>query len=92
MYRESVRLEFTRRGGIRICLSGGRFSRRPALFAPLRQECLNAHWFLSLEDAKQKIEAWRRYYNEERLHSARAWMTPAEFARLCGKSDLQEKT
>jgi putative transposase len=57
-----------------------------------REECLNAHWFLSLQDAKQKIEAWRRYYNEERPHSARAWMTPAEFARLCGKSGLQGKT
>ena len=24
-----------------------------------RDECLNAHWFLSLEDAQEKIEAWR---------------------------------
>lgn len=35
-----------------------------------RQECLNAHWFLSLADAVEKLEAWRRYYNEERPHSA----------------------
>jgi hypothetical protein len=27
----------------------------------LREECLNANWFLSLRDAKEKIEAWRRY-------------------------------
>lgn len=33
--------------------------------------CLNAHCFLSLEDAKRKIEAWRRYYNEVRPHSDR---------------------
>ncbi|WP_425519683.1 integrase core domain-containing protein, partial [Xanthomonas euvesicatoria] len=39
----------------------------------LRQECLNAHWFLSLADARSKIEAWRRFYNEERPHSALAW-------------------
>jgi putative transposase len=26
-----------------------------------RQECLNEHWFLSLEDATEKIEAWRRH-------------------------------
>lgn len=32
----------------------------------LRQECLNTHWFLSLDDAKSKIEAWRRDYNERR--------------------------
>ena len=29
----------------------------------LRTECLNAHWFLSLEDAREKLEDWRRYYN-----------------------------
>ncbi len=28
-----------------------------------RDECLNAHWFLSLEDAAEKIEAWRMEYN-----------------------------
>ena len=31
-----------------------------------RDECLNTNWFLSLEDAKEKIEAWRRDYNEWR--------------------------
>ena len=35
-----------------------------------RAECLNAHWFLSLDDARRKCEAWRRDYNEERPHSA----------------------
>ncbi len=35
-----------------------------------RQECLNAHWFLNLADAVEKLEDWRRYYNEERPHSA----------------------
>ncbi len=50
----------------------------------LRQECLNASWFLSLGDAKAKIEAWRTYYNESRPHSALDWSTPAEFARRCG--------
>ena len=25
----------------------------------LRDECLNAHWFLSMTDARTKIEAWR---------------------------------
>lgn len=28
----------------------------------LRDECLNTHWLLSLEDARTKIEAWRRDY------------------------------
>ena len=34
----------------------------------LRDECLNVNWFLSLEDARGKIEAWRRHYNESRPH------------------------
>ena len=34
-----------------------------------RAECLNAHWFMSLEDAREKLEAWRRDYNEVRPHS-----------------------
>jgi putative transposase len=35
-----------------------------------RAECLNAHWFMSLDDAGEKCEAWRRDYNEVRPHSA----------------------
>jgi len=35
-----------------------------------RAECLNQHWFLSLDDARQKMEEWRRDYNEVRPHSA----------------------
>jgi len=31
---------------------------------------MNAHWFLTLADAREKMEAWRRYYNEERLHGS----------------------
>jgi len=36
----------------------------------LRDECLNTHWFLSLENARAKIEAWRRDYNENRPHTS----------------------
>jgi putative transposase len=36
----------------------------------LRAECLNAHWFLSLDDARKKLESWRRDYNEVRPHGA----------------------
>ena len=35
----------------------------------LRDECLNANWFLSLADARSKIETWRRQYNESRPHT-----------------------
>ncbi len=46
----------------------------------LRDECLNTHWFLSLEDARAKIEAWRRDYNESRSHTSLGWLTPIEYA------------
>ena len=29
-----------------------------------RDECLNEHWFLSLAEAREKIEVWRRDYNQ----------------------------
>jgi putative transposase len=44
-----------------------------------RDECLNAHWFLSLKDAKDKIEIWRKDYNEYRPHSSLNQLTPAQF-------------
>jgi transposase InsO family protein len=40
-----------------------------------RAECLNAHWFMSLDDARRKCEAWRKDYNEERL-TARSAQRP----------------
>lgn len=44
-----------------------------------RDECLNAHWFLSLDDACSKIEAWRMEYNSYRPHSSLEGLTPDEF-------------
>ena len=41
-----------------------------SLIGKFRDECLNAHWFLSLADAQEKMEDWRKYYNEERPHGA----------------------
>ena len=31
-----------------------------------RDECLNDHWFTDLDDAKTKIENWRRDYRSGR--------------------------
>ena len=47
----------------------------------VRQERLNAFWFLSLDDARCKIEAWRVEYNTVRPHSAIGHMPPTEHAR-----------
>jgi putative transposase len=74
-YERGVELDFSRPGtptdNAKVESFNGRF----------RQECLNTHWFLSLDDARRKIEAWRKDYNESRPHSALQWATPAEFAR-----------
>lgn len=43
-----------------------------------RDECLNSHWFTSLADARQTIEAWRIDYNTERPHSSLGYRTPEE--------------
>ena len=47
-----------------------------AFNSKLRSECLNAHWFMSLADAQEKLEAWRRHYNEDRPHSAIGYNVP----------------
>ena len=47
-----------------------------------RQERRNENWFLSLADAEEKVETWRRYYNGERPHSALGNLSPREFAAL----------
>ncbi len=44
-----------------------------------RDECLNEHWFVDLEDARWIIEAWRVDYNEVRPHSSLGNLTPSEF-------------
>jgi len=48
--------------------------------ARFRLECLNEHWFLSLEDAREKIEEWQQDYNANRPHSSLGNVSPEEFA------------
>ena len=48
--------------------------------ARLREECLNEHVFVTLDDARRKIETWRIQYNRERPHSSLGNLTPEEFA------------
>jgi len=45
----------------------------------LREECLRVNWFRNLFDARIKIAAWKKGYNEERPHSSLGYRTPAEF-------------
>jgi len=46
-----------------------------------RDECLTMNRFMSLEDARDKIERWRRDDNEFRPHSAALYLMPIELAR-----------
>jgi len=56
-----------------------------------RDECLNVNWFLSLEDAREKIERWRVEYNEFLPHSSLGDLTPQEFAdQFSESSESQE--
>ncbi len=54
----------------------------------VRAECLNANWFLSLEDARLKCEAWRIDYNTVRPHSSLGNQTPVERAFGSGPACL----
>ena len=49
-------------------------------------ECLNQHWFLTLDDARQKMEDWRRGYNEVRPHSSIGNMPPISLMNGSGAS------
>lgn len=74
-YTNGVTLDFSCRGkptdNATIESFNGRF----------REECLNVHWFASLEDAQQKIDALRWDYNEHHPHRALKGLSPNEYAR-----------
>ena len=63
-YAHNVILDFTRPGKPTDNAFIKAFNGR------LRAECLNVHWFMTLADAKEKLECWRRDYNEVRPHGA----------------------
>lgn len=46
-----------------------------------RDNCLNQHWFISLADARQKIDEWRADYNAVRPHSSLGYVPPADFEK-----------
>jgi putative transposase len=52
----------------------------------IRDECLNMHRFVSVREARVRLEAFRRHYNEERPHSRLGYQTPSEFKQAWYKS------
>ena len=83
-YANSVTLDFSRPGKP----TDNAFIE--ALNARVRLECLNQHWFLSLEDARVKIDRWREMYNHERPHSQLGYKTPVEFAEAHRKQEAKQ--
>ena len=69
-YMRGVTLDFSRPGKPTDNAFAEAFNSR------VRAECMNAHWFLTLADAREKMEAWRRFYNEDRPHSAIGYKVP----------------
>jgi putative transposase len=83
-YQHQVRIDFSRPGTPTDNAHVESFN------ATLRRECLNAHWFESLPEAKERIEVWRREYNESRPHRALQDRTPEEFAKEVAANQLCE--
>lgn len=79
-YVNGVTLDFSRPGkptdNAYIEAFNGRF----------RSECLNQHWFMSLADARDKLEAWRTYYNNDRPHGAIGYKPPVALTNLGGET------
>lgn len=74
-YQNGVRLDFIRPGKP---VENGMIE---SFNGRLRDECLNAHEFASLEDVRVTLEAWREDYNHRRPHGSLGHLTPSEFAR-----------
>jgi len=74
-YHHKVRIDFSRPGKPTDNCFVETFN------GSLRDECLNVHWFETLDEARETIEARRRDYNESRPHMALADVTPHDFAQ-----------
>ena len=74
-YRRGVKLDFIRPG------KPSENRHIESFNGKLRDERLNANQFLSMDDARIKIEAWRNDYNLCRPHSSLGHLTPSEFVQ-----------
>ncbi len=74
-WRRGVKLNFIRPGKPNEKAHIESFNGRP------RDECLNVNQFVSMDDARNKIEAWRPDYNDARPHSSLRNLTSSEFAQ-----------
>ncbi len=73
-YWNDVKLDFSRPGKPTYNATIESFNAR------FRRVCLNTHWFLSLADARDKIERWRKNYNAIRPPNSLKNLSPEQFA------------
>ena len=52
-----------------------------SLNGKFRNECLNQHWFRTLDEARYEIDLWREHYNNVRSHSSLTYLPPVEYAK-----------
>ncbi len=81
-YWNQVRLDFSRPGKPTDNAYIESFNAR------LRLECLNEHWFLSLDDATEKVEDWRSDYNKTMPHSSLGNIPPEQYAKMSREAML----
>jgi putative transposase len=85
-YDHGVMMDFSRPGKPMENATVGSFN------GSLRDECLNVNWFLSMDDAREKIDKWRRDYNEFRPHSSLGDLTPRQFVDKYKNRTRSQKT
>ncbi|MBZ0250455.1 MAG: transposase [Burkholderiales bacterium] len=73
-YRRGIRLRFIRPGKPVENAYAESFNGK------FRDECLNEHWFTSLNHARALVGQWQQEYNHERPHSSLGDLPPAVFA------------
>jgi putative transposase len=55
----------------------------------LRDECLNANWFRTLNDVRETLANWQQEYNWERPHSSLGYRTPEQFRQAIGYANME---
>ena len=83
-YRRGLKLDFIRPG------KPSENGHIESFNGKLRDECLNANQFLSIDDARSKIEAWRTDYNLRRPHSSLGHLTPNEYVQRGQEAGLKK--
>jgi len=54
----------------------------PLLNDKFRNECLNQHWFSTMDEAIYEINSWREHYNNVRPYSSLNYLPPVKYTKL----------